>query len=271
MSADTPTRRPSQMIPLALIDEPDLPMRATMSDDGLDSLAESMRELGQLQELVVVAAADRFRVAAGHRRRIALERAAFTEARCIVFPEGTPLEEAIKVAENDEKEPVNAAAQAKYYRYLLDHRFAGDVARLSTFLKRPQSTVLDYLDLTQKDPDVFDALGAGVITMAVARELNKVRLENYRRLFLHDAVQQGATSTTVKRWHDELRRTLRVNEALANGGAEPIAPANVTPVENLDACRLCLTSDDQNEMIYVKVHRSCADVHRRNLLSSVKA
>lgn len=279
-------------IPLELIDEPDLAMRETLSDEGLESLADSIRQLGQLQNLVVVVVGDRFRVAAGHRRRLALAIAEKSHALCLVFPEGTPLEEAAKVAENTEREAVNPAAEATYYRYLYDHKCEGNVERVAQLVNRKLSHVLNRLDLTRGDPAVLDALRepslrkpdsplaqvfpehdltrVGQITLAVAEELNKVKSTRYRALFLHDAIVQGANSKTVRRWREELQRTERINETM-DALAEQSTPAsNVAPIENVDACALCFSTRDMHETLYVRVHRSCFAVHQRDTLEAAK-
>lgn len=261
--APAPTTR---SIPIELIDEPDLPMRETMSDEGLDSLAESLRELGQLQDVVVVQDGDRFRVAAGHRRRIAAPRAGFTHLRCLVYPQGTLLEEAIKVAENDERENVNPAARAKYYRWLLDNVCNGDVDRLCRMVNRKTPHVLDMLELTAKDPDVLQALREERISLAVAQELNKVKSELYRRLYLADAINQGWTAKQARHMRQELDRTQRIQEARDEHGQQPTAPSTVAPLESMDACAICFSAADAHEMVYLRVHRSCRDVQKRNVL-----
>src|SRR4029077_12883844 len=114
--------------------------------------------------LVLVRAGDRYRIAAGHRRSIALERAGFTSARALVFPDGTPLEQAIKVDENAQQERVNPAAEATYYKWLLEKRTGGDVEALARLVRRKESFVLDRLDLTRGDEHVFAALRAGSIS-----------------------------------------------------------------------------------------------------------
>jgi ParB-like chromosome segregation protein Spo0J len=202
-------------------------------------------------------------VAAGHRRRVALERAGFTRARCLVSAEGTPLEEAIKVAENDEREDVNPAAQATYYRWLLEHRCDGDVEQLARLVSRKESHVLDRLDLTRGDPAVLAALRGLKITLAVARELNKVRVGNYRALFIHDAISQGATSAVVRRWRQELERTLRINDAMAAEQEHPTPASSAAAIVNIDECPLCHSAKDQHDMEYVRVHRSCRAVFSR--------
>lgn len=251
-------------IPTALIDEPDLAMRESMSDDGLEGLADSFRRHGQLQNIGVVIVGDRFRVAYGHRRRVAADRAELTHLLCRVFPEGTPDEEAIKVDENAEQEPVNAAAEGTYYRFLLENRCGGELDRLLRLVRRKESHVLGRLDLTRGDADVLAALRAGSIPLNVATELNKVAEDMYRRLWLHDAVRQGLKAAAIRVLRQNRDRERHVTEALASPELANVAPSSVVAIENMDACTLCRSATDQHEMTYIKVHRSCLSVYNRD-------
>lgn len=251
-------------IPIDLIDEPTIAMRETMTDEGIEALAQSLATHGQLQNIGVVVDGDRYRVAYGHRRRIAAARAGLRELLCRVWPEGTPDEEAIKVDENAEQEPVNAAAEATYYRQLLDERCGGDVDKLCRLVRRKESHVLARLDLTRGDPDVLAALRAGVIAVGLATELNKVGEDLYRRLFLHDAIEQGLSVKAVRTLRQNRDRDRRIAEHLATPELQAVAPSTQPAIENMDACVFCRSASDQHEITYVRVHRSCLAVYNRD-------
>jgi ParB/RepB/Spo0J family partition protein len=251
-------------IPIDLIDEPPIAMRETMSDEGIEALALSLKTHGQLQNVGVVVDGDRYRIAYGHRRRIAAARAGLTHLVCRVWPEGTPDEEAIKVDENAEQEPVNAAAEATYYRQLLDERCGGDVDKLCRLVRKKESHVLARLDLTRGDPDVLAALRAGAIGVQLAIELNKVAEPMYRALFLHDAVEQGLSVKAVRALRQNRDRDRRIAEQLASPEMQAIAPSTQPAIENMDACVLCRSASDQHEITYVRVHRSCLSVYNRD-------
>jgi ParB/RepB/Spo0J family partition protein len=251
-------------LPIGLIDPPDKAMREKMHDAGLEALADSMRRHGQLQNIGVLVTGDRFRVIYGHRRRLAAELAGLETLVARVFPEGTADEQAMKVDENEEQEPVNAAAQATYYRELLDERCDGDVRRLVRLVKRSENFVLDRLDLTRGDPEVLEALRSNRINLSVAKELNKVSEEMYRRLWLHDAKHQGLNARAVRTLRVRRDAERHVTEAAANGSAPSVAPSTEVSLESMDACLICGSDSDQHEMTYRKVHRSCETIMRRD-------
>lgn len=254
---------PINTLPLALIDEPELVMRETMSDEGLLTLTDSIRSLGLLQPIGVIAAGARYRVAYGHRRRIACERAGLVEVPCVVYPEGTTTEEAMKVAENAEKEDVNPAAEATYYHWLLTERCGNDVDRLCRLVQRTEPHVQGRLDLLRGDPEVLAAIRRGELALSVAKELNRVKNPMYRRMFLEDAIVQGLSTKAVRVLRENLERQEAIQAAVLDPDAAAVPPSSEAALVSVDECPLCESSDDQHDMEYVKVHRSCRAALRR--------
>lgn len=254
----SPEPAPTRMIEINRIEEPAIAMRETMSDEGLESLAASLRELGQLQAIgVVELGGDRYQVVWGHRRRLAAPRAGLTSLECKVFPAGTSELEARKAHENFEQEPLNVVAEATYYQQLFEKVCGRDVDKVAAFVRKPVSRVLDRLDLLRGDEQVRQALRADQISLSVAKALNKCADEGYRRLFLSDAIRQGATARTVQAWVDDVKRMQRQQAAAADAGMVPTEAPAIPAIASMDACVLCGRETDQHEMEYRKIHASC--------------
>lgn len=252
-----------RQVPTALIDEPALAMRETMSDEGLESLTLSIKVLGLLQPIGVIASGTRYRTAYGHRRRIACEKAGMVEIPCVVYPEGTTTEEAMKVAENSEQEDVNPAAEASYYHWLLTERCANDVDRLCRLVQRSEQHVQGRLDLLRGDPEVLAAIRRGELALSVAKELNRVKNPMYRTMFLQDAVVQGLSTRAVRTLREQLERQEQIQAAVAHPDAAVVPPSTESALVSVDECPLCESSDDPHDMEYVRVHRSCRAALRR--------
>src|SRR5579885_3512832 len=67
-----------------MILEPEQPLRASIEEGPLVELAESIRQLGLLQPLVVRKSGDKFEVIAGHRRLLATRMVGLPRAQCLV-------------------------------------------------------------------------------------------------------------------------------------------------------------------------------------------
>ena len=253
----------TRTIPIVLIDEPEIAMREVMSESGLESLAASMRDLGQLQAIGVVEAGERYRVIWGHRRRMAAPRAGLESLECKVFPAGTSDLEARKAHENFEQEPLNAVAEATYYEQLFERVCGRDVDRVAALVRKPVSRVLDRMDLLRWDPKIRQALREGKISIAVGKVINQCKEAGYRDLFLSDAIRLGATTRVVQAWVDDVKRMLRNQQAGAEAGLVVAEPVPIASFVSMDACVLCGRDGDQHEMEYRKVHASCYRFFRR--------
>lgn len=251
------------MVPIDLIDPPDVAMRRSMDDKKMDELRQSILEDGLRQPIGVRPVGDRFRVSYGHRRRVACELAGEIAIPCFVLADDADAEERFKIQENWLREETNPAEEAIYFQHLLDNHYHGEIERMCRALGVKESRVNARLDLLRLGfKDVFEALQRREIPLAVAKELNKIKVERYRRLVLGDAIAEGSTAASV-----QLRRINieRMELASANGGeaGDGEAPSAEVPMMSVDRCVLCDSAKDPQHMIYVRVHRDCLTVAER--------
>src|SRR5947207_13926595 len=113
------TRNPERrydfrVVPLELIDPPELAMREKMDDRRLEELAADIKRDGILQWLGVIALPDgRFRISWGHRRYVAAGLAGETVVPVRVVDDATKGED-FKIQENYHQDPLNPMAEATY-------------------------------------------------------------------------------------------------------------------------------------------------------------
>src|SRR5579863_5763918 len=127
---------------MAAIVEPELPARETMSDEKMQSLIESLSSIGQLYPLLVVprtlyrlasgeivvekpADADAaevvlYEIVDGHRRFLAARSLGWQQIKVLVFAEKGVAIEAARAHSNIEREDMNPAEEAVWYRQLRD-------------------------------------------------------------------------------------------------------------------------------------------------------
>jgi len=253
----------TRAIPLSLIDEPEIAMRDSMDEVGLDELARSMASLGLLQAIGVLRTGDRYRIIYGHRRFLAAGRLNWPTIDAKIFPDGTDIEEAAKSAENDEREDVNPGSQALYYAELLEKKCGGDVDRLCDLIRKNRSYVDSRLELL-RDPEVLDAVRRGEINQAVARELLKVSDRGYRRQYLDAAVRGGAKAPMVRQWRQDHERFAAMQtpaDGTSDGTATPAAP--VQPAASIMRCDYCGSDDTPQDMELIYRHRGCSQTLAR--------
>lgn len=243
-------------IPIGLIDAPALPSRSTMDDTRMEELAASMRAIGFISTIAVAQEADRFRVLAGHRRRIAAELAGLVAVPCLVYPSAAAGLEAIQHAENRHREELSAADEAIWFQQLLDARPEDGTDGVAARVGESRAYVEGRLLLFQGDERVFDALQAGQINIGVAHQLNRVTQQEFRRNFLNDAIRNGATVAIAASWVAEWKATL---EPATRGvfGATTAPVASAPTIDPYFTCKACASTDHPEHMRPVQIHDYC--------------
>jgi ParB family chromosome partitioning protein len=260
---------PYREIPLELIDPPPVPMRETFDQEKLDELTDSVRRVGVLQAIAVEQHGTRFRIQDGHRRYIASTRAGLKAIPALIHTTETISGEAVKVHANLYREDVNPAEEARYLAQLLENDCQGDVDRLCELTAQARSYVEGRLLLLQGDPDVFDALRTRRISMAVARELNRVKDRGYRMMYLDAAIRGGATARIVQEWRIASDAMTPVDPPAPTSGENQYAglPAPITSM----ICLFCESTDEPWMMELVPMHRRCRAIFLDRIVARLRA
>lgn len=245
-----------RLVNLADLRDPHAPMRETMDEQLLGELAASIADTGLQEPIRVLEVAGAFEVIAGHRRLLACQMIGYSPVPCIIDRNTGISTIAKMIAENSAREDVNPIEEARLYARALVELAGNDTDNLVDLVKRPRAYVEGRLLLLQGDPGVVEALEQRKITLAVARELNRVEDSGRRLIFLDAAVRGGANSRTVAEWRAQAA-------GLAPVGDPP--PSNV----NLDGqaqlippspgfeCLFCGDSEDTHLMELIYLHRQC--------------
>ena len=231
-------RYEERLIPYGLLDPPEEAERETMEEGELADLALSIAEIGLIKPLVVVPRGDRFEIVAGHRRFLACGIANMEAVPCRVKVGGDVDTDAIKVAENAHVEAVNPIEEARFYQRLLTKSCNNDVDLLCLKVRRRRSYVEDRLLLLRGNPRVIEALHQKQISIAVARELNKINDPNRLLILLDTSVQQGATARQVAEWRRNADMMGPVQVADSDPNDQANNPAAIAPESTLK-CWFC--------------------------------
>jgi ParB family chromosome partitioning protein len=181
----------------------------------LEELAESMRENGVLQPLIVSPRGDEFELVAGERRLRAARLAGLTHVPVVV--RDVDDREALKLAllENIQREDLNPVEEARGYQRLIDD-FDMTQLELGERLGKSRTAIANALRLLQLPADLQSRIQSGDITAGHARAL----------LAAPTLAEQQELASIVR----ERGLSVREVEALANqrrGKPAPRKPAAV--------------------------------------------
>ena len=171
-----PTAGGSIEIPLARIRENPRQPRLRMDDEALASLAESIRQHGVIQPILVTETIDGYTLVAGERRVRAARIAGLDRIPAIVRQLADRQQLELALVENLQREDLDPMEAARAYRQLMDE-FSFTQDDLATRVGRARSTVANTLRLLDLHPAVQDALAASLITEGHARALGGLPAE----------------------------------------------------------------------------------------------
>lgn len=243
-------------IPLALIDEPDIPERQLMEERDLGDLALSILEQGLIKPIAVRQNGERFVTLAGHRRLLACRMVNYDPVPCRLKLDDRVHDLAVLVAENAYVEPVNAVDEARFFLRVLQDLCGNDVDQLCVKLRRKRNYVEDRLIMLNGHPNVVEALQQRQITFAVARELNKVTDPARVLIWLDLSITAGSSARQIESWRREAE------------GQQPIQYSQLTPEQAAEemkklqqdqpvVCWICSSTEDPHMMDLVYMHRYC--------------
>ena len=149
---------------------PDQPRRS-FSDEGLDELAASIRELGIIQPLSLRDAADGgYQIIAGERRWRAAQRAGLRTVPAYVRKASDSEVTEMALIENIQREDLNAIEVALAFRKLLD-TYDLTQERLSERVGKSRSVITNHLRLLKLPAEIQIALRDRRLDMGHARAL----------------------------------------------------------------------------------------------------
>jgi len=153
--------------------------RLSYEEDSLTELADSIREHGVLQPILVRPVGSQYELIAGERRWRASRMAQRESIPAIVveFDDQTALE--VSIIENLQREDVSPLEEASMFRKMLDLGYS--VRQLAQKIGKDKGYVENRMRLADAPPEIRELVSVRKDTISHAYELMKVRDERTRR------------------------------------------------------------------------------------------
>ena len=153
--------------------------RLSYEEDSLTELADSIREHGVLQPILVRPVGSQYELIAGERRWRASRMAQRDSIPAIVveFDDETALE--VSIIENLQREDVSPLEEASMFRKMTDLGYS--VRQLAQKIGKDKGYVENRMRLADAPPEIRDLVSVRKDTISHAYELMKIRDERTRR------------------------------------------------------------------------------------------
>ena len=188
-----------EMISIEELIEPKEELRSVLVKENLEELAESIKELGILEPLIVRPIEDKYEIVAGHRRFLAAQIAELKEVPCVI-KEMTDKQVLLeRLHENLKREELNVVDQAALIHKL---RTEGGYSHkeIAEMFGKSEGWVYDTERIHYADQEIKDALIAGHIKKSHAYMLMKHPDKERRLYFLKLCIENGASPKTLDIW-----------------------------------------------------------------------
>ena len=173
--------------------------RRHFDEEALQQLADSIREHGLLQPLVVrPMKAGGYQLIAGERRWRASRMAGLTEVPVIVLDVGDEKAMELTMIENLQREDLNPMEEAAGYRQLMEvHHLTQDAVAKAVGKSRP--AVANMLRLLELPEDIQDQVRSGALSSGHARTLLSFASEEEMRAAAARVIREGRSVRELER------------------------------------------------------------------------
>ncbi|MHC4915165.1 MAG: ParB/RepB/Spo0J family partition protein [Planctomycetota bacterium] len=240
LSRTTPQAPPDQPqtdvrildIPLESITPSPKQPRRTFQQAALASLAESIRQHGLLQPIVVRQTDAGFELIAGERRWRAARLAGLTSVRAVCKPTDPAQALVLSVIENLQRQNLNPIEEATAYRSLRDDLNLTQ-EQIASYVGRDRTTVANTLRLLDLPVPIQAKLASGSLTAGHARVLLAVTDPDLQATLADRAANRGMSVRELER---AVYGTSR--QPGPSSPARASRPAHLTDLENRISERL---------------------------------
>jgi len=188
-----------QEIPInSIVPNPNQP-RVTFDDETIGELAQSIKEVGLIQPLVVRKSGSGYELVAGERRLRACKHIGMNTVTCIVESELREESSAMMaLIENLQREDLHFIEEAQCY-YALLNNYDLTQEELAKRLGRSQSSIANKLRILRLSGNVKDAVQSAGLSERHARAILKLRDEETQLAVIKKATDKGLSVKDTER------------------------------------------------------------------------
>ncbi len=208
-------------IPVSEISPNRLQPRQRFDPEKLAELAESIREHGVVQPIVVRRTQGGYELVVGERRWRAAQQAGLKTIPAVIKDVGSDADVLeVALVENLQREDLNPMEEASAYQYLI-HEFGLTQDEVARRVGRSRSQVANTVRLLSLDPEAREAVQAGTLTMGHAKAVLSLPDKPARVRLLRRILDKGLSVRAA----EEMARRL----AREAGSPKAPRPAKLSP------------------------------------------
>lgn len=185
--------------------------RKQFDKEKLEALADSIRDNGVIQPIIVVKNGDRYKIVAGERRWRAAKSAGLTTIPAVIRNYSESEVAQIALIENLQREDLNPIEEAVGYKTLID-KFKMTQEDVSSKIGKSRSAIANSIRLLSLDDPIQSKLITGEITSGHARALLSIEDKQTRLILLDSILEKGLNVRQTETLAKQLQKAVPVKK-----------------------------------------------------------
>ncbi|MBA7560740.1 Nucleoid occlusion protein [subsurface metagenome] len=233
-------------IKLDAITDPHFQPRGPLEVEGIEALANSIKEIGLINPVVVRETEAGFELVTGTRRFKAYQMLGRDYIPAKVVKQDSRDAAMVQFSENFHRQDLNPMEQATMLKFMLEE-LGYSIIEIARFCNKSRDWVSRQLGLLDLDQQTQEAIAAARLSPSVAHELKNISDPKLRTDYINYAIQGGCTEKAARDWARQAKATIAARDMR-------IAQKDEHPGEEQDqvfkppaprTCALCNAPEDK--------------------------
>ncbi|MDD5097670.1 MAG: ParB/RepB/Spo0J family partition protein [Candidatus Omnitrophica bacterium] len=223
--------------------------REDFDQQSIEELAQSIKEKGVIQPLLVRRKGDSYELIAGERRLRAANSLGLKEIPIIVRDVSDQDSLELALIENIQREGLNPIEEAHAYQHLID-KFQVTQEKISEGLGKARSTITNTLRLLKLPHEIQQEMKKGRISFAHGRTLLEIDDANQQRRLAQDIISKGLSVREL----ESLVKTTRpkgLRRKIALGQRDPLVAVLEEQMQHALATKVRITKNKKRGHITI--------------------
>jgi ParB family transcriptional regulator, chromosome partitioning protein len=244
-----------KMVSVERIDPPIDMIRERIDAEAVRELAESIRQQGLMQPILIRPRNKRYEVVAGHRRLLAHRLIGATEIKAFIKKLDDTETLVLRATENIQRQDISPMEEAKVYGILRDE-LNYSMEEIARKMGRNRYTIKKYLILLKLPEYIQDYINRGVLGLNVGLKLSEIQDEELQKYYVTNAVEHGITIKVAEMWMNDFEASKKAEYYKLKGGEDaPEVKAAPTPI--YVTCFMCHGAEDVGKTTNVQICQGC--------------
>jgi len=241
-------------IGLTLIDPPSEVARLEIPEIDIKELAQSIKEQGQLQPILVFKKDGRFEIVAGHRRWLAIQYLKQKTISCKVVDSSPQMNALARASENLQRSDLTPLEEGMIYQGLVE-KYNMPLDQIAKITGISAGIVKRRINILKMPDNLIDAVHKRLVSQSVAEELMRCPDEEYRDYLIQMSRDHGVTMMVAREWVDARLKEIRTSR----GGAERGVPSSDVYINSpvFIACQGCKQPKEVNNLKSLGICPEC--------------